>query len=97
MKLATLTSLLMLLSSGYALAQQTPNTMTSGRPSAVLNDTQCQEVWKKAVPSGDKLAQADAGAFIVNFTQVDADGDGIISMTEFQAACGKGLVKSTNP
>ena len=53
--------------------------------------------WKKAVPSGNKLAQADAGPFIVNFTQVDADGDGIISMTEFQAACGKGLVKSTNP
>jgi hypothetical protein len=56
MKLAILTSVLMLLSAGYALAQQTPNTMTSGRPSAVLNDTQCQEVWKKAVPSGDKLA-----------------------------------------
>ena len=97
MKLATLTSVVMLLSAGYALAQQTPNTMTSGRPSAVLNDTQCQEMWKKAVGSGDKLAQADAGPFIVNFTQVDADGDGIISMTEFQAACGKGLVKSTNP
>ncbi len=48
----------------------------------------------KAVPSSNKLAQAP---FIVNFTQVDADGDGIISMTEFQAACGKGLVKSTNP
>jgi hypothetical protein len=34
MKLATLTSVVMLLSAGYALAQQTPNTMTSGRPSA---------------------------------------------------------------
>jgi hypothetical protein len=41
--------------------------------------------------------QARQAPFIVNFTQVDADGDGIISMTEFQAACGKGLVKSTNP
>jgi hypothetical protein len=33
-------------------------------------------------------ADADAGPFIVNFTQVDADADGIISITDFQAACG---------
>jgi len=65
------------------------------RPSAVLTDTQCQEVWKKAVPSGDTLAQADAAPYIVNFTQVDTDGDGVISIAEFQAACGKGLVKYT--
>ena len=97
MKLVALTSVALLVGTGCAVAQQAPNTMTSGRPSAVLNDTQCQEVWKKAVPSGDKLAQADAGPFIVNFPQVDADGDGIVSLTEFQAACGKGLVKSTNP
>jgi len=65
------------------------------RPSAVLTDTQCQEVWKKAVPSGDTLAQADAAPYIVNFTQADTDGDGVISIAEFQAACGKGLVKYT--
>ena len=96
MKLATLTSMALLVGTGCAFAQGTPNTMTSGRPAAVLNDTQCQEVWKMAVPNGDKLAQADAGPFIVNFTQVDTDGDGVISITEFQAACGKGLVKYTS-
>ncbi len=96
MKVATLTSMALLFSAGCALAQGTSNNMTSGRPSAVLNDAQCQEVWKMAVPNGDKLAQADAGPFIVNFAQVDADGDGVISITEFQAACGKGLVKYTN-
>jgi hypothetical protein len=95
MRLATLTSVALLLGAGYALAQGA-NTMSSGRPSAVLNDAQCQEVWKMAVSNGDKLAQAEAGPFIVNFTQVDADGDGVISITEFQAACGKGLVKYTN-
>jgi hypothetical protein len=51
---------------------------------------------KKAVPSGDTLAQADAAPYIVNFTQVDTDGNGVISIAEFQAACGKGLVKYTN-
>jgi len=96
MRSAILTSVALLLSAGYAFAQGTPNTMSSGRQAAVLNDTQCQEVWKMAVPNGDKLAQADAGPFIVNFTQVDTDGDGVISITEFQAACGKGLVKYTS-
>ena len=47
------------------------------------------------MPSGDTLAQADAAPYIVNFTQVDTDGDGVISIAEFQAACGKGLVKYT--
>ena len=95
-KLATLTSLALLLTTGYALAQGTPNTMTSGRPSAVLTDAQCQEVWSKAVPKGDTLAQADAAPYIVNFAQVDTDNDGTIDKKEFQAACGKGLVKYTS-
>jgi len=91
-KLATLTSLAFLFTAGYALAQ---NSMTSGRPSAVLNDAKCQEVWNKAVPNGDKLAQADATPYIVNFHQADADGDGTIDKKEFWAACAKGLVKYT--
>jgi len=91
-KLATLTSLVFLFTDGYALAQ---NSMTSGRPSAVLNDAKCQQVWNKAVPSGDKLAQADAAPYIVNFHQADTDGDGTIDKKEFWAACAKGLVKYT--
>jgi Tfp pilus tip-associated adhesin PilY1 len=93
-KLAILTSLALLLTVGYASAQQ--NTMTAGRPSAVLNATQCQEVWSKAVPTGDTLAQADAAPYIVNFAQVDTDNDGTIDKKEFEAACGKGLVKYTS-
>ena len=90
-KLVTLTSLVLLFTAGYASAQQ--NTMTAGRPSAVLNDAQCQEVWSKAVPKGDTLVQADAAPYIVNFAQVDTDNDGTIDKKEFEAACGKGLVK----
>jgi hypothetical protein len=91
----TLTSVALLLSTGYAIAQQKPNTMTSGRPSAVLTEAQCQEVWQKAVPDGDSLAQANAGPYVVNFAQIDADGNGAISVTEFQTACGKGMIKYT--
>jgi hypothetical protein len=94
MRSALITAAL-LLSAGYALAQGNQNTMTSGRPHAVLNNQQCQEVWQKAAPSGDSLARADSGPFIVNFKQVDKDQDGTISNAEFQAACGKGMVKYT--
>src|SRR5262245_65781241 len=75
-----------------ALAQA--NTMTSGRPSAALNPEQCVAIWKNAVPSGDLLAQSAAAPFIVNFTQVDKDGSGDISKSEFEDACAKGLVRS---
>ena len=91
-KLAALTSLAFLLTAGYAAAQQ--NTMTAGRPSAVLTRDQCNAIWSKAVPSGDTLAQANAAPYIVNFAQVDTDNDGTIDKKEFDAACGKGLVKN---
>jgi hypothetical protein len=97
MRIATLTSAILLLSAGYAFAQGTANTMTSGRPSAVLNDTQCQTVWKMASPNGATLSQDQAVPYIVNFSLVDVDGDGKITADEFKAACGKGLVKSTQP
>ena len=92
-KLATLT-LALLLTAGYTSAQQ--NTMTSGRPSAVLTPDQCNEVWNKAVPKDDTLAQADAAPYVVNFAQVDTDNDGTIDKKEFERACGKGLVKYTS-
>jgi len=91
-KLATLTGLALILTFSYATAQQ--NTMTAGRPSAVLTPDQCNAIWSKAVPSGDGLAQANAAPYIVNFAQVDTNNDGTIDKKEFDAACGKGLVKN---
>ena len=97
MRLATLTSAALLLSAGCALAQGTANTMTSGRPSAVLDDAQCQTVWAMASPNGATISKDQAVPFIVNFQMVDVDGDGNITADEFKTACGKGLVKSTKP
>jgi hypothetical protein len=96
-RLATLTSAALLLTSACALAQGTANTMTSGRPSAVLDDAQCQTVWKMASPNGATISQDQAAPYIVNFQMVDVDGDGKITADEFNAACGNGLVKNTNP
>jgi hypothetical protein len=90
---ASIISLVVLpLTATCVLAQA--NTMESGRPSAVLNPEQCAAIWKNAVPSGDLLAQSAAAPFIVNFAQVDKDGNGNISKAEFDDACAKGLVKN---
>ena len=97
MRLVTLTSVALLLSASCALAQGTSNTMTSGRPSAVLDDAQCQTIWQMASPNGATISQDQAVPYIVNFKMVDVDGDGTISADEFKAACGKGLVKNPKP
>ncbi len=93
MKLAILTSAAVVFSMGTAFAGA--NNMTSGRPSAVLNDAQCQAVWTMASPNGATISKDQAVPYIVNFTMVDVDGDGNITADEFKAACGKGLVKNT--
>jgi hypothetical protein len=94
-RIAILASLTLALGTSYALAGGGQNTMSSGRPSAVLTAERCSELWKLAVPEGDMLPQANAGPFIVNFVQVDADADGNLTVTEFEAACAKGMVKDT--
>ena len=83
----------LLLSASAVLAQG--NNMTSGRPSAVLNDQQCQAIWQIASPNGATISKDQAVPYIVNFQLVDGDGDGQISAEEFKTACGKGLVKNT--
>lgn len=96
-KLATLASLALVISAGIASAQ---STITSGSSSAVLTPDRCNEVWSKAVASGDTLAQADTTPEVVipfaqvdtDFEQVDANNDGTVDEEEFAAACAKGLV-----
>ena len=58
MKLAILTSVVVIFSTGIALAGA--NNMTSGRPSAVLNDTQCQAVWTMASSDWRTLSKDQA-------------------------------------
>ena len=96
MRIVTLTSVALLLSAGCALAQGT-NTMTSGRPSAVLDDATCQTIWQMASPNGAAISKDQAVPYIVNFQMVDVDGNGNITADEFKAACGKGMVKNPKP
>lgn len=81
-----------LLVTGYASAA----TMTSGRPSAVLNKKDCRAVWKVASGGERYLTRQNSARYIVNFKLADGpDQDGKISKREFMQACSKGLVKGT--
>jgi hypothetical protein len=101
MKLATFTAVAVLMSAGYAFAgggapvpEGSQNNPDSGRPGAVLNDTQCQDVWKMASPDGDTLAGDKAVPYIVNFQMVDTDKNGTISAAEFKTGCTKGWIQA---
>ena len=103
MKFATFTAAAVLLSAGYAFAgggapvpEGSQTGEPSGRPSAVLDNAQCQSVWKMASPNGDTLAGDKAVPYIVNFQMVDADKDGKISAAEFKTGCGKGWIQSAD-
>jgi hypothetical protein len=92
-KTVSLTGLTLVLATSYALAGASQ--MESGRPHAVLTPEQCEQVWSKAVPEGETLATANAAPFVANFQQADTDKDNKLSKSEFEAACGKGLIKFT--
>jgi hypothetical protein len=88
MKVVALTSVAILLGAGSALAAEEP----SGRPSAVLDDAQCESVWN-AESDGSAL-KADRAPSIVNFPLADKDNDGKISNEEFKRACNLGWVSA---
>jgi hypothetical protein len=110
MKLTTFMALAILLSGGYAFAgggaptpSQLPGGTSSGRPSAVLNDSECEAAWQKAMGGpgaglADTLSPDRGAKFLTDFPQADTNHDGVFSKAEFQAACKSGLVqRSTEP
>ena len=99
MRVATLSSVVFIFSAGLALAgpgagpPKEPADPASGRPSAVLDEAKCENVWSAAQKSCDTLSEGQAAPLITNFKLVDADSDGKISETEFKDGCKKGLVQ----
>jgi hypothetical protein len=101
MKLATLTAVTaMLMGTAAMAADQSANPLpddgASGRPSAVLSESQCKEVWDQSESSrdGDNLTEAQAEKYVLNFQRVDSDNDRKISHEEFKEGCSKGWVQA---
>lgn len=92
MRLATLATTALLFTTGYALAgagapvpEKAEGVPPSGRPSAVLDEPKCENIWSEA--------EENLAPHIVNFDMVDTSGDGKISKSEFKSGCGKGWVQ----
>jgi EF hand domain-containing protein len=102
MKRVLLATTLLLTSAGYALAgagagsPTTPADAPSGRPTAILDDAKCSNVWSLTQRQGDALTEGEAAPFIVNFKLVDTNGDGKISEAEFKDGCKNGLVQQAS-
>ena len=92
MRLATLATTALLFTTSYALAgagapvpEKVEGVPPSGRPSAVLNESECNSIWTSA--------KENLAPHILNFEMVDTSGDGKISKSEFRSGCDKGWVQ----
>jgi hypothetical protein len=63
-------------------------------PAAALDQDKCADLWNRAAQQNDSLSLGEAGQYIVDFNQVDTDGNGQISETEFKDGCKNDLVQS---
>lgn len=62
-----------------------------------LSQSECSTLWQQANPSNAKgLTESQSAPYIANFKAVNRDGDTTIDVNEWNAACKKGLVKSTS-
>jgi hypothetical protein len=69
---------------------------TAAKP-ARLSQSECTTLWQQANPSNAKgLTESQSAPYIANFKAVNRDGDTTIDVNEWNAACKKGLVKSTS-
>ena len=92
MRLAILATTALLATTSYALGgggatvpEKAEGVPPSGRPTAVLNQADCERIWKN---SKDTLS-----GHIINFEMVDKSGDGKVSKSEFKRGCEKGWVQ----
>lgn len=101
MKLATLTTVMLLSTATYAFAgggapvpEGTMKDDPSGRPGKVLSEAECAKAWEMAGPDGDTLSKDKATRFVLNFQMVDSSKDAEISADEWKEGCAKGWVSA---
>lgn len=62
-----------------------------------LSQSECSQLWQQANPSGGNgLTASQSAPYVANFKAANPDGDMTIDANEWNAACKKGLVKSSS-
>jgi len=84
-----------LLVGGLAFAQ-TSAPKAPGAPAMKMTQAECQSLWNR-VDAGKtgSVSEAQAKTFVTDFKALDANNDGKLSQTEFQAGCDSGQVRSS--
>jgi hypothetical protein len=84
-----------LLAGSLAFAQ-TSAPKAPGAPAMKITQAECSSLWNRldAAKSGS-VSEAQARAHVTDFKAIDANSDGKLSQTEFQAGCDKGQVRSS--
>jgi hypothetical protein len=59
---------------------------------AVVPPEKCEAAWHMASPAGDTIAKGKVMPFVLDFTMVDTDKNGVIEKDEFTKACSAGMV-----
>jgi hypothetical protein len=61
-----------------------------------LSEADCLAIWTKADAAGaGNIDSAQAQPYVVDFSAVDADANGTLTLTEFQAGCANGMVQDS--
>ena len=79
---------------GAALAGGNAEAATTQGPR--LATAQCHEVWKMASPNGETLSRSKATPYVLNFTMVDRDSNGVITSKEFKHGCKSGWISAAD-
>ena len=78
--------------SALALTIAAPAIAETGK---MLNDAECDTLWKKANPQmADKVPESAMTEYLTDVKAVNPDGDGTIEIAEFKKACAGGMIKS---
>lgn len=82
------------LGAGPILAQTSQAPTKEPNKVGPANSIDCQSKWNAAEPSSDgTISPAALARYGVRMSQVDTDGNGRITQTEFMNACQAGLIR----
>src|SRR5262245_59969564 len=77
---------------GFAHAQTTP-APKEGPAAIKMTQAECQSLWSRLdTAKSGSITEAQARPYVTDFKAVDANNDGKLSQSEFQAGCVKGQV-----
>jgi hypothetical protein len=68
------------------------NCAQAAEKGAPLVDAHCKAVWTIVSPNGAAISKEKPVPYIIDFTMVDSNKDGMVDANEFKAGCAAGWI-----